>query len=115
LIIKNQPVFDLIFLGMGEDGHIASLFQNAKPVSTNSAECKESFLFVADSPKPPPRRISLTFNAIAVAKEVWVLASGSGKETALKYSLGGTGQTPLGRVIGLRKSTKVFSDIREMA
>jgi 6-phosphogluconolactonase len=112
---ENQPVFNLIFLGMGEDGHIASLFPNAKPVSTQIAECKESFLYVPDSPKPPPRRISLTFNALAVAKAVWVLASGSGKETALRNSLGGTGQTPLGRVIGLRKSTKVFSDIRETA
>lgn len=112
---ENQPVFDLIFLGMGEDGHIASLFPNAKPISTNDAKCKDSFLFVSDSPKPPPRRISLTFNAIAAAKEVWVLASGSGKETALRESISEKGQTPLGRVIGLRKGTKVFSDIREVA
>ncbi|HEY3761278.1 MAG TPA: 6-phosphogluconolactonase [Verrucomicrobiae bacterium] len=109
---ENQPVIDLVLLGMGEDGHVASLFQNAKPISTNDAKCKESFLFVADSPKPPPCRISLTFNAIALAKAVWVLASGSGKETALRDSLAEKGQTPLGKVIASRKNTKIFSDIR---
>ena len=109
---ENQPVFDLIFLGMGEDGHIASLFPNANLVFTKETKSKESFLYVSDSPKPPPRRISLTFNAIAAANEVWVLASGSGKETALRNSLAEKGQTPLGRVSGLRKGTKIFSDIQ---
>jgi 6-phosphogluconolactonase len=104
----NQPIIDLIFLGMGEDGHIASLFQNALSESSKSAKCKDAFVFVGNSPKPPPRRISLTFNAIAMAAKVWVLVSGSGKETALIESL--AGQRPLGRVIQLRPKTKIFSD-----
>ncbi len=104
----NQPIIDLIFLGMGEDGHVASLFQNALSGPLNDAKCKDSYIFVGDSPKPPPRRISLTFNVIAAASEVWVLASGSGKETALNESL--VGKRPLGRVIQLRSITKIFSD-----
>ncbi|MGO8765075.1 MAG: 6-phosphogluconolactonase [Limisphaerales bacterium] len=111
-INDGWPVLDLIFLGMGEDGHVASLFQNAIGEDEKGAKCTDSFVFVDDSPKPPPRRISLTFNAIAVARVVWVLASGSGKETALKESLSGSGRTPLGQVIRLRAQTKIFSDIQ---
>lgn len=106
----NQPIIDLIFLGMGEDGHVASLFQNALSPQTKYAGCKETFLFVDDSPKPPPQRISLTFNAIACAAAVWVLASGAGKETALRESL--EGKRPLGMVIHSRARTKIFSDIQ---
>ena len=108
----GQPVIDLIFLGMGEDGHIASLFPNANLVFTKETKSKESFLYVSDSPKPPPRRISLTFNAITMARAVWVLASGVGKETALRNSLSNSKQTPLGAVIRMRKSTVIFSDIK---
>jgi 6-phosphogluconolactonase len=109
---NSRPVLDLIFLGMGEDGHVASLFQNATPETPKIANYNESFIFVTDSPKPPPRRISLNYAAIAAAKQVWVLASGAGKEIALKESLKAEGRTPLGKAIQIRAGTKVFSDIR---
>src|ERR1700722_1944722 len=64
----GQPVLDLIFLGLGEGGHVASLFQNATPETQKIANRNDSFLFVNDSPKPPPRRISLNYVAIAAAK-----------------------------------------------
>src|SRR5215469_3321164 len=108
----GQSIFDLIFLGMGEDGHVASLFQNARPEPQKSANCNDSFFFVPDSPKPPPRRISLNFNTIAVARSVWVLVSGTGKEAALRESLSAEGKTALGQVIKLRTGTKIFVDIR---
>ena len=108
---NGQAVLDLIHLGMGEDGHIASLFQNARFDSEKDAKCNESFFFVPNSPKPPPRRISLSFKAIIVARSVWVLASGAGKEDALRKSLSAEGQLPLGQVIKNRKNTKVFTDI----
>ncbi len=110
---SEYPILDLIHLGMGEDGHVASLFQNARPEPTKDAKCKGPFIFVPDSPKPPPHRISLSFNAIAAAKQVWVLASGKGKEDALKKSLrfSAEGKTSLGRVIGMRQNTKIYVDI----
>jgi 6-phosphogluconolactonase len=108
----GQPVLDLIFLGMGEDGHVASLFQNARFPEEKDAKCNAPFIFVPDSPKPPPHRISLSYNAIIAARQVWVLASGKGKEDALKKSLNGEGQTPLGRVIRKRPATKIFVDIQ---
>ena len=103
------PKLDLIFLGMGEDGHIASLFPNATAEIIN---CPAPFLAVTNSPKPPPNRVTLSYAAIAAAKQVWVLASGKGKEAAFAESLSPTGKTPLARVLQSRSSTKIFTDIR---
>ena len=107
----GQPIIDLILLGMGEDGHVASLFQNARFELAKDAKCKGPFIFVPDSPKPPPHRISLDFNTIVAARQAWVLASGKGKEDALKKSLSREGQTPLGHVIKMRRDTKIYVDI----
>jgi 6-phosphogluconolactonase len=105
---KGQPVLDLIFLGMGEDGHVASLFPGeAEAARQNPAVYRA----IANSPKPPPNRVTLGYAAISAAKHVWVLASGAGKETALQDSLSPGGKTPLGRVIESRSGTKVFTDI----
>ena len=104
---NQQPVLDLIFLGMGEDGHIASLFPNA-PVKT--LDISVSFLVVENSPKPPPKRISLSYKTITAAKNIWILVSGTGKASALRESLSPQGQTPLARVIQSRPA-KIFSDL----
>jgi 6-phosphogluconolactonase len=106
---QQQPVLDLIVLGMGEDGHVASLFPN--PVAKN-LDNAVSFLAVENSPKPPPNRISLSYAAIFAAKNIWVLISGSGKAAALRESLSATGKTPLAQVIASHP-VKIFSDINE--
>lgn len=104
----GQPVLDLIFLGMGEDGHVASLF----PGEPEAALTDHSvYRVVTNSPKPPPVRITLGYAAIAAAQQVWVLASGAGKEAALRESLKPDGPTPLARVLRSRPATKVFTDI----
>jgi 6-phosphogluconolactonase len=106
---NGQPVLDLIVLGMGKDGHVASLFPDAPSKILN---CTVPFLIIENSRKPPPRRISLSYAAIAAAKQAWALVSGAGKESALRESLRATGQTPLARVMRSRTWTEVFSDIR---
>jgi len=106
---NGQPALDLIFLGMGEDGHIASLFPDAPP---EILSCASPFLAIENSPKPPTHRISLSYASIAAARQVWVLISGAGKETALRESLRPGGQTPLAHVLQSRSRTKVFCDIR---
>jgi 6-phosphogluconolactonase len=108
---NGGPILELIFLGMGEDGHVASLFPEATPEILN---CIAPFLAVENSPKPPPKRISLSYAAIAAAKQVWVLVSGAGKETALRESLSPDGKTPLARVIQSRLQTKIFSDFQSV-
>ena len=102
---QGQPELDLVFLGMGEDGHVASLF----PGDTKALETPAVYRAVT-GPKPPPRRITLGYPALAAAREVWVLASGEGKKEALQASLEPTGDTPLARVLQSRSNTEIFTD-----
>jgi 6-phosphogluconolactonase len=99
-------VLDMIFLGMGEDGHIASLFPGDPLL--DSPDVYRAVV----APKPPPNRVTLGLALIARAKNVWVLASGPGKETALQRSLAATGDTPLARLLTARKETLIFTDVR---
>jgi len=102
---EGQPMLNLVFLGMGEDGHVASLF----PDDTESLESKAVYRAVT-SPKPPPRRITLGFPALAAAHEVWVLASGESKAEALRQSKASDGNTPLAKVLRDRTHTEIFTD-----
>ena len=103
----NVPVLDLVFLGMGEDGHVASLFPGAPEAVVNS----NRWVIPVIGPKPPPQRLSLTFQVLAAAKEVWVLASGAGKEEALQESLRIGGNTPLAHLLSLRSHTRIMTDL----
>ena len=104
----GQPLLDLVFLGLGEDGHVASLFPGEpETVMSNPAV----FRAVRNSPKPPPERVTLGYRGIASARQVWVLASGAGKMPALSGSLKPGGQTPLARVLRSRRQTRIFNDI----
>ena len=84
----DAPAFDVLLLGMGPDGHIASLF----PEHPGTHEVERSSIAVHNSPKPPPNRISLTFRVIQAAREVWVVASGAEKAEAVAKALSGAGQ-----------------------
>jgi 6-phosphogluconolactonase len=101
------PQIDYIFLGMGEDGHVASLFPGEPPDVVNSG----SVFRAVTGPKPPPRRVTLSYRTIAAARNVWVLIAGAGKEGALRQSIAPGGATPLARVLGSREKTLVLTDI----
>ena len=102
---RRQPILDLVLLGMGEDGHVASLF----PGDAEALESKAVYRAVT-SPKPPPRRITLGFPALAAAREVWVLVSGQGKAGGMRASLLEAGTTPLAKVLQSRVHTEIFTD-----
>ena len=83
---ERVPHFDLIFLGMGPDGHTAALF----PGSSALAEYRRLVVPVTDAPKPPPRRLTLTIPALNAAKLVLFMATGADKAQALREVLKGT-------------------------
>ncbi|HJQ42892.1 MAG TPA: 6-phosphogluconolactonase [Jatrophihabitantaceae bacterium] len=80
------PRFDAMLLGIGPDGHCASLFPN----HPGTHETDAAVIGVHNSPKPPPTRLSLTFPSLDAAREVWFLASGSGKADAVARAVHGT-------------------------
>lgn len=81
----DVPAFDVVLLGVGPDGHCASLF----PGHPGTRELEASVIAVHGSPKPPPTRLSLTFPALDAGRQVWFIASGEGKAEAVARALGG--------------------------
>lgn len=105
----DLPIADLVLLGMGEDGHVASLF----PGDTAAlADTTSVFRPVFDAPKPPPCRVTLGLGVILAARAVWVVVAGAGKEAALRESLAADGSTPLAHVIRGRRETRIFSTVK---
>jgi 6-phosphogluconolactonase len=91
------PRMDVLMLGVGEEGHVASIF----PESPAAYETRP-VVAVRGCPKPPPTRLTLTFPAIAAATDVWLMAAGSAKASAIAIALGGAGaiQVPAAGVHG---------------
>jgi 6-phosphogluconolactonase len=77
--------FDVLLLGVGEEGHTASIFPDSPAVH----EHDKSVVAVRDCPKPPPTRVSLTLPAIRRAREVWLLTTGDAKADAVAQAIGG--------------------------
>lgn len=83
--------FDLVLLGMGEDGHTASLFSGQIHPSDRLV------LPVHNAPKPPPDRVSLSLSALSAARELLILVSGHGKRAAVQGWRAG-GDLPVAQV-----------------
>lgn len=81
----DVPEFDVHLLGMGDEGHINSLFPHTPAVR----EAAAAVVAVLDSPKPPPVRLTLTLPAVARSRRVWLLVSGEGKAEAVAAGVGG--------------------------
>lgn len=84
--------FDVVWLGVGEDGHTLSLF----PGHDNLDDEQPSVIAVSGSPKPPAERISLTIPAVRSSNQCFILASGEGKANALHRAY--TDDLPIARV-----------------
>jgi 6-phosphogluconolactonase len=81
---RQLPVLDLIVLGIGPDGHVASLFPGS---ATLHADEGELCLGVSDSPKPPPQRITLSLAVLHAARRCLLLATGASKADAVSAML----------------------------
>lgn len=101
------PSFDICFLGVGPDAHIASLFPDREEIKVTD----RATLAVRDSPKPPPERVTLTRPVINSAKRVWLVLAGDDKASALGLALAGASyqSVPAAGAKG-RKRTVFFVD-----
>lgn len=74
----GDTFMDLTILGLGPDGHVASLFPGAAQIDN-----LEKVIAITDSPKPPSRRASFTLSMINASTLVWVIAAGASKADAV--------------------------------
>jgi 6-phosphogluconolactonase len=83
----DVPSFDVLLLGIGPEGHVASLFPGMPAVY----EQERTVVAVRGAPKPPPTRLTLTRPAITAARDVWIIASGDDKAPAVRLALSAAG------------------------
>ena len=102
-----HPIFDITFLGVGPDGHIASLFPHRSGIQV----ADRTVIAVRNSPKPPPERLSLTRPVINASQRVWMVLAGADKASALGLALAGASrdEVPVAGIKG-RRRTVFFVD-----
>jgi len=95
------PAFDVLLLGVGADGHVASLFPGMPALYD-----ERPVVAVRGAPKPPPTRLSLTLTAIGAAREVWLVVAGEDKAGPVHMALSGAGpmQVPAAGAVGRQRT-----------
>lgn len=98
----GSPKFALVLNGMGHDGHVASLFP-----SHNHGEAGDFAVAINNSPKPPTKRLSLTFSALNAGTHVWLIAAGEDKAAPIARVMTGkpTPDVPATLLNGLQATT----------
>jgi 6-phosphogluconolactonase len=101
------PSFDVLLLGIGPEGHTASIFPESPAVHDT-----RPVVAVHGCPKPPPTRISLTLPSIRAAREVWVIVAGESKAEAAQMALSGAGevQIPAAGAVGRSRTLWLLDD-----
>lgn len=90
------PVFDVTLLGVGPDGHVASLFPGKETLGVTD----RSVVAEPDSPKPPPARLSLTLPVLNASRQVWLVVAGEDKRDAVAAALQNGSDLPAAQVHG---------------
>jgi 6-phosphogluconolactonase len=104
--LESDPL-DLIILGIGDDGHICSLF----PGHPGLVVADRLVMAIEDSPKPPPSRITLTMPFVLASERVWIVAVGPRKGPVLQHAISKEPpQTPLDLVVRQAKKLTIFTD-----
>jgi len=102
--LGDPPVLDFVLMGMGPDGHVCSLF----PGHPALGEAARRVLAISDSPKPPPRRITLALPVLEGARVVCVAAFGESKATALQAALEDPASTLPVALVARRRTETLF-------
>jgi len=97
------PMFDVIFLGMGSDGHTAGLFPGTHHISDNNISVVETV-----SPKPPLQRISLSPAVLAAAKKLIVVITGTEKIDAVSGLLSSDNSLPIVQILSQRQNSVIY-------
>jgi len=108
---QGTGMFDVVMLGLGPDGHVASLFPGFAQLDVHDAIAVP----VTGSPKPPPERISLTFDALNRAREVWFVVSGDSKANAVAATLAADGDVHETPARGVRGQDRIVWFVDEAA
>jgi len=103
----DNDVLDLAILGVGEDGHVCSLFPGHQALTQNDLRA----VAVEDAPKPPSRRLTLTMRYVLQTKQIWLIVIGPRKLPVLHAAINKTSSsTPLDLVMRQAKNVTVFTD-----
>ncbi len=103
--LRGGPL-DLAILGVGEDGHICSLFPGHRALMAEGR-----VVAVDDAPKPPPRRLSLTLSYVKQTRQIWVVVIGPQKRDVLQTAIQRTQlSTPLDLLLSQAKDVTIFTD-----
>lgn len=103
--LGSPPVIDIVMLGVGDDGHVASLFPGYSQAPGTWVHAEHH------SPKPPSERITLTYEALAEARSVWVVVLGDAKAPLVRRFLEERDvDLPISRALASAKDARVFLD-----
>ena len=105
---EGVPAFDVLLAGCGPEGHTLSVFPDSPAVHAGGS----GVVAVRDCPKPPPTRISLTLAAARRARQVWLIAAGSGKAEVLARAAAGASEVdvPLAGLAGTERTVWMLDD-----
>lgn len=104
--LRGGPL-DLALLGIGEDGHICSLFPGHRALR----QLDHRVIAVEDAPKPPPRRLSLTMSYLCQTRKIWLVVLGTRKSPVLQAAMARSRmETPLDILVSCARDTTIFTD-----
>jgi 6-phosphogluconolactonase len=103
----DNGALDLAILGVGEDGHVCSLFPGHPALAQDELRA----VAIEDAPKPPARRLSLTLRFVLQTKQIWLVAVGARKLPVLQAAINKTSSsTPVDMLMRHGKDVTIFTD-----